>query len=64
MVGIPLAQLPKKKDVLICCITRDKKIIIPGGQDLIKAGDRVVIVHTTSDINKLDDILEQGASRY
>ncbi|MBO7633704.1 MAG: Trk system potassium transporter TrkA, partial [Lachnospiraceae bacterium] len=48
----------KKKDVLICCITRDKKIIIPGGQDLIKVGDRVVIVHTTSDINNIDDILE------
>ena len=58
VVGIPLMQLKKKKDVLICCITRDKKIIIPGGQDLIRVGDRVVIVHTTSDINNIDDILE------
>ncbi len=58
VVDIPLMELKKKKDVLICCITRDKKIIIPGGHDVIQVGDRVVIVHTTSDINNIDDILE------
>ncbi len=57
VVDIPLMSLKKKKDVLICCITRNNKIIIPGGQDSIMVGDRVIIVHTTSDINNIDDIL-------
>lgn len=58
VVDIPLASLKKRKDVLICCISRNNKIIIPGGQDAIQVGDRVVIVHTYSDINNIDDILE------
>ncbi len=58
VVGIPLMDLKKKKDVLICSISHNNRIIIPGGQDKIHVGDRVVIVHTTSDINNIDDILE------
>ena len=58
VVGIPLMNLKKKKDVLICSISHNNRIIIPGGQDIIRVGDRVVIVHTTSDINNIDDILE------
>lgn len=54
---IPLLNLKKKKNALICCINRNGKIIIPGGQDCIKVGDRVVIVHNDSEINNLDDIL-------
>ncbi len=58
VVGIPLMDLKKKKDVLICSISHNNGIVIPGGQDKIHVGDRVVIVHTTSDINNIDDILE------
>ena len=58
VVGIPLSQLKRKKDVIVACINRSNKIIIPGGQDCIEVGDRVIIVHTTSDINNIDDILE------
>lgn len=58
VVGVPLVKLRKKKNVLIACISRNNKIIIPGGQDAIEDGDRVIIVHTTSDINNIDDILE------
>lgn len=58
VVGIPLIDLHRKKDVLIACINRNNKIIIPAGSDSIEIGDRVIVVHTTSDINNIDDILE------
>lgn len=57
VVGIELAELKKKPNVLICCITRDRKIIIPGGQDKIEVGDRVVVIHNGSEIHNLDDII-------
>jgi len=58
VVGIELADLKKKPNVLICCITRDRKIIIPGGQDKIEVGDRVVVIHNGSEIHNLDDIID------
>lgn len=58
VVGVPLKDLHRKKDIIICCISRNNKIIIPGGLDAIEVGDRVVIVHTVSGINNIDDILE------
>lgn len=57
VTGTPLRNLKIKKNVLICCINRGGRIIIPGGLDTIKPKDRVIIVHTLSDINNLDDIL-------
>lgn len=58
VVGIPLSALKRKKDALICCINRKDKIIIPSGADQIMVGDHVIVVHTHSDINNIDDILE------
>ena len=57
VVGIPLMGLKRKKNVLISCIIRNGKVIIPGGQDTIEVGDNVIIIHTLDDINNLDDIL-------
>lgn len=59
VVGVPLKDLHCKKNILICSISRNNKIIIPGGLDEIEVGDRVVIVHTVSDINNIDDIIEE-----
>lgn len=58
VVGIPLSELKTKKDVLICCIFRKGKIVIPGGQDTIEIGDTVIVVHNNQHINALTDILE------
>lgn len=58
VVGIPLMNLKRKKGILICCINRQDKIIIPGGSDSILVGDRVIVVHTGNAISNIDDILE------
>lgn len=55
--GIPLMKLKLRKNLLIGCINRDGKVIIPSGQDTIEAGDTVVVVTTVTGLGDLDDIL-------
>ena len=53
---VPLKELPTKPEYLIACIGRKGRIIIPGGDDRIQAGDSVVIVTTergTEDLREM-----------
>ncbi len=59
MLGVPLAAVPVKKGILIACITRSGKTIIPSGADSIQDGDGVVVVTAAGRaVYDLDDILE------
>ena len=55
---IPLADLKTKKNLIIAGIIRQGKVIFPGGSDMIKQGDIVIVVTTNKFINELDGILE------
>ncbi len=55
---IKLKDLNLKKDILIAAIVRNKKIIIPYGDDCIKQGDKVIVVTKTGFISDLSEILE------
>ena len=57
VTGIPLVDLKRRNNVLIACIIRKNKVIIPGGTDVIEVGDSVIIVNTLKDIYNIDDIL-------
>ena len=57
VLGKPLMQLKFKHDVLIAAIIRDKKVIIPRGQDVILAGDSVVIVSKILALHDISDVL-------
>ena len=57
LVGIPLMDLDLKKNVLIGTINREGQIIIPGGSDVIKPKDTVIVVTTIRGLNALEDIL-------
>ena len=46
-----------KKNLLIYFINRNGSIIIPSGQDCIKAGDTVMIVTTHHGFDEIEDIL-------
>lgn len=59
ITDIPLYQLKLKRNTLISFINRNGKIIIPGGQDCIKAGDTVMIVTTQFGFVDITDILEK-----
>ncbi|MBR1763501.1 MAG: Trk system potassium transporter TrkA [Eubacterium sp.] len=58
LTNVPLMDLDLKEDLLISFINRHGKIIIPSGQDCIKAGDTVMIVTTQKGLVDLGDILE------
>ena len=57
--GIPLQTLRLRKNLLIGCINRAGKILIPSGQDTIEPGDTVVVVTSVTGLNELDDILDK-----
>lgn len=54
---IPFKELGTKKNTLIAGIVRDRKIIIPSGDDYLMSGDKVVVVAANQRISKLSDIL-------
>ncbi len=58
LVGIPLSQLKLKKNLLLGCIYRKNKMIIPNGQSCLQVGDSVIVVTTNAGLNDLDDITE------
>ncbi|MBQ3236127.1 MAG: NAD-binding protein, partial [Oscillospiraceae bacterium] len=53
-IGIPLKDLPIKDNVLVAAIVRHGKAIIPGGYDVIKKGDSVVVI--TPDIASIEEL--------
>ncbi len=58
VIGLPLYKLKCKNNLLVACITRGGKVIIPGGRDMILPGDSVIIVTTQRGLQELGDILE------
>ena len=57
LFNIPLKDLKLKKDLLVCCIIRDNKALIPGGNDIIMDKDHVVVVTANRRLNSLNEIL-------
>ncbi len=57
ITGIQLKDLTIKKNILIAGIIRGKKIIIPGGDDMILGDDKVIVVSRDHKLNDIEDIL-------
>lgn len=58
IAGTPLRELKFKKNVLIASITRGNSVIIPRGNDVIEAGDAVVVVSKQLGLQELADVLQ------
>ena len=59
VVDIMLKDLKLKSNLLIGCINRKGRIIIPRGNDSIKVGDTVIVVTTQKGLGDIRDILEK-----
>lgn len=59
VLDIPFKELNLNKNTLIAGIIRDRKIIIPSGDDCIKEGDKIIVLAAGYRINRLSDILKQ-----
>ena len=55
---IPLKEMKLKSNVLIGGIIRKRKVFIPTGDDVICAGDRVVVISEGQKMKDLSDILK------
>ncbi len=58
LTGVPLQDMPIRPDVLLCCINRRGKRIIPRGKDELHEGDTVIVVSTRKGMNDLQDIFQ------
>ncbi len=58
VTNIPFIDLDLKRNLRVCAIHRNGKIIIPRGQDHIQVGDSVVIITTNTGLNDITDILK------
>lgn len=59
VVDKPLEQLKIKKNIVVACIYRNRKVIIPRGYDSLQVGDSVIIVTTNTGLNDIDDIISR-----
>ena len=53
----PLKDIDLPRGVLILCLVRDGKVIIPGGDNVIQPQDRVVLISSNKDISKVEKAL-------
>lgn len=59
VLNIPLAELNLKDGILLAAIQRDRRIIIPRGNDSMQEGDTVVIVTTITGLHDIGNILKK-----
>jgi trk system potassium uptake protein TrkA len=58
-IGIPLKKLDVRKGALVAIILHKGKVIVPFGDDVIEAGDHVVIISTASGISDLNEVIRK-----
>ena len=57
LTGIPLRDLTIKRGILVASITHNEEVIVPLGDDMIRPGDRVIIISDDRRISDITDIL-------
>ena len=57
VTGKPLMQLRLKPNIIVACIIKGNKVVIPNGQSVIEKDDLVVVVSIEKGLNDLEDIL-------
>lgn len=58
LLDIPLKKLRLRDDLLIACIIRGGRVIIPDGNDCVKLNDRVIVVTTVHKLTDLHNIID------
>lgn len=58
LTDIPLKDLKLQNGILLACIVRNGNVIVPTGSDVIKTGDTVIVVTTTTQIKGIRETLK------
>ena len=56
-LNIPIKDMKLKEHILIAGIIRKRKAIIPSGNDVFAAGDRVIVIAASQNMDDLSDII-------
>ena len=60
LIGVPFKDMATRPNVLVGCITRPNgEVIIPSGGTVLSAGDRVIVISHSTDIQAFRDIFEK-----
>jgi trk system potassium uptake protein TrkA len=62
-INIPLKKLSFVENVLVSVVVRENEVIIPHGEDMIKSGDRVVVISKKTGISNLNDLMTKSLRR-
>lgn len=63
VTDVPLQDLKLKAHLLICAINRKGRMILPRGQDMLQAGDTVVVITTRcGELKDIRDVLQKQGS--
>ena len=62
-LGEPLMNLPLRKGFLIAALLHEEKVIIPSGQTVLSAGDRVIVISHGKSLLAFKDIFEDTKDR-
>ncbi len=57
ILNIKIKNLKLPRDVIIATIVRRTEIVIPHGDDVIKEGDRVIVIAKIKNVTELYDII-------
>ncbi len=57
-LGVPLKTMQLKPSILVAGIIRNRTAIIPTGEDMILAGDRVIVIAANQRLSDVSDILK------
>ena len=60
LLNTPLRNLNILRGILIAAIVRRNEIIIPHGNDVIKANDKVILIVKDKKLTDLNDIVKSG----
>lgn len=58
IIGIPLQEMELKENLIICGIIHGGRFILPHGESVISAGDRIIVVTSQKKLNDVGDILK------
>jgi trk system potassium uptake protein TrkA len=56
-----IKKLGLPKDVIIATIVRKKEVVIPHGDDIIKEGDRVIVISKNKNFSSLNEVAANSA---
>ncbi len=61
ILNTKIKKLGLPKDVIIATIVRKKEVVIPHGNDVIREGDRVIVISKNKNISSLNEVAANSA---